>query len=83
MVLRSIDSSSHYWIRLLKNGDLEFSMDYHGTSIDPASFHNIDSSAFVHSNGTDYFEFNGFSMIDVDFSIDLNALNQLTIEYVV
>ena len=84
MVLKSIDALGYYWIRLYKNSALEGSMDFHETSANPeSSFHVIDSSAFVYSNGTDYFEFVGYAIGDTDFSLDLNALNQLTIENLV
>lgn len=84
IVLGSIDTSSTYWMELLKNGALEFSMDRHQTSADlESTFHVIDSSVFVYSNGADYFEFNGISNPDTAFSPGINSYNQMTIEYVV
>lgn len=83
MVLGDIDALGSYKIGLYKNSVIELFMDYYGTSVDPgSSFNVIDSSAFVYSNGTDYFEFTGHALGDNDFSPESNAYNQFSIEYV-
>jgi len=82
MLLSSISSSSIYWTIILKDGDIEFYLDRHGTSgtVD-STFHYVDASAFVYSNGTNYFEIYGDSNGD-SFFISSDEFNQLKIEYI-
>ena len=81
VMLSDIGPSSIYVITIYKNGVIELFLDrYETLSTNVAWFYNIDSSAFVYSNGTNYIEISGSSNNDFQFSIDL--YNQLTIEYV-
>jgi len=83
IVLSSIDAGSWYWIIILKNGAQEFYLLYHETSGSPESdYLTFSSSAFVYSNGTDYFEIHGDSNTE-PFSPGLSQIyNQLAIEFV-
>jgi len=82
MMLSSIDASQMYWINVLKNGVLEFTLLYHETSAAPESdYFTFDSSVFVQSNGTTYFEIMGDSFGD-PFYPGSQVYNQLTIEFV-
>ena len=84
VLLIDIDTSNIYAIRLLKDGDYEFFLDYYETSLAMNSpYRSIDSSAFVYSNGTNYIEINGYSAFGDDFSVSpSDVYNQLTIEFV-
>ncbi len=84
--LWDISISSTYKAIILKDGAIEFILDYlkTGAALDNL-WHNFDSSAFVYSDGTNYIELNGFSNTDEDFEPypgDNQMNNQLTIEYV-
>jgi len=85
VLLYDIDPNSEYWMRIMKNGVRISHFDYYGTlGTVNSRGHSIDSSDLVYSNGTDYFEINGFSPSD-DFylTIVLETLKQFTIEYVI
>ena len=80
MILSSIDAGQMYWINILKNGVVIFILLYHETSATPESdYITFDSSVFVYSNGTDYFEIMGDSFGDPFFP-GSPVYNQLTIE---
>jgi len=82
VILAGISPSSIYVITIFKDGAVEFYLHrYETLATSVAWFYNIDSSAFVYSNGTNYIEISGSSNDDFQFSIDL--YNQLSIEYVV
>jgi len=81
MILSSIDASQNYWINILKNGGVKFILLYHETSATPESdYLTLDASAFVHSNGSEYFEIMGDSFGDPFFPGGSQIYNQLTIE---
>ena len=81
-LLGGISPSSNYWVRLLKDGAIESYLDFYATSSNDSSWHYIDLSAFVYSNGTNYIEINEYSSSD-DFLPSTNDIyNQLTIEHV-
>ena len=81
-LLGGISPSSNYWVRLLKDGAIESYLDFYSTSSNDSSWHYIDLSAFVYSNGTNYIEINGYSSSD-DFLPSTNDIyNQLTIKHV-
>ncbi len=85
MVLMDINPASIYTIKLLKDGITEFFLDYYETSLAMNSqYHSVDSFAFVYSNGTNYIEINGESLLgDNNFFVRADDLfNQLTIEFV-
>jgi hypothetical protein len=83
MMLSSIDAGSWYWIIILKNGVQEFYLLYLETSASPESdYFALDSSAFVYSNGTNYFEILGDSNGDAFSPGASQIYNQLTIEFV-
>ena len=85
MLLDDINPASIYSIKLLKDGIPEFSLDYYETSLAMNSqYHSVDSFAFVYSNGTNYIEINGESLLgDNNFFVHTDDLyNQLTIEFV-
>ena len=80
-LLSGISPSRVYSISLFKDGAMESYLDYFGTlAASVFSYHNIDSSVLVYSNGANYIEINGFS--SDDFQIYVDIFNQLTIEYV-
>ncbi len=84
VLLGNIDPSSSYWVRLLKDDNIELFLDRHDTSsADVIPWYSVDSSAFVYSDGTNYIELNGWSNSDAFYSNAGNDFNQLTIEYVV
>ena len=82
-LLGGISPSSSYSVRLLKDGAILSYLDYYATSsTDYSSWHYIDLSAFVYSDGINYIEINDYSSSG-DFSPSTNDMyNQLTIEYV-
>jgi hypothetical protein len=85
MVLMDINPASIYAIKLLKDGITVFFFDYYETSLAMNSqYHSVDSFAFVYSNGTNYIEINGESLLgDNNFFVHTDDLfNQLTIEFV-
>lgn len=51
------------------------------TTVD-SSFHYVESSTFVYSNGTTYIELAGYSTTD-DFYVSTDSFNQFAIEYMV
>jgi len=82
MILWSIDAGYMYWIIILKNGVQEFYLFYDKTpTILDSDLLLFDSSAFVYSNGTDYFEIRGYAFSD-PFYPGSQIYNQLTIEFV-
>jgi hypothetical protein len=82
VLLTGIDPNRNYRIRILKDGAIEFDLDFYHTALTVVStYHTIDSSAFVYSDGTNYIELNGDA--NDDFMVPSNDLNnQLTIEFV-
>ncbi len=86
VLLGDMDLSADYYITMLKDGDIEFYLEFYDTvSASVGWYYTIDSSAFVYSNGTNYIEINGYASGDPDgFGIvSVNTNNQLTIEYVI
>ncbi|KKL60373.1 hypothetical protein LCGC14_2205940 [marine sediment metagenome] len=83
VLLGGISPSNNYWVRLFKDGAIESHLDFYSTSsTSDSSWHYIDSSAFVYSDGTNYIEINAFS--SDDFSPSTNDdYNRFMIEYVV
>ncbi len=82
VLLVNIDPSNGYLITIIKNGATEFYLDNYGTpAIGAVSFYDVDSFAFVHSNGTNYIEISGYS--NDGFWPSIALYNQLTIEFVV
>jgi hypothetical protein len=82
MELWSIDANQTYLIIILKNGVQEFYLLYHKASATPEpAYVSFDSSAFLYSNGTDYFEIRGYGFGD-PFFVGGQIYNQLTIEFV-
>jgi len=85
MVLMGINPASIYTMKLLKDGITEFFLDYYETSLAMNSqYHSVDSFAFVYSNGTNYIEINGESLLgDNNFFVHTDDLyNLITIESV-
>jgi len=81
MILSSIDADQMYWINILKNGIVKFILLHHETSATPESdYLTFDSSVFVYSNGTEYFEIMGDSFGDPFFP-GSQVYNQLSIIY--
>jgi hypothetical protein len=79
--LASFSPNSVYSIIVLKDGVNDIFLDTVYTGfLDSELVRAIDSSAFVYSDGTNYFEINGVS--DEDYWPSLDRSNQLTIEYV-
>ncbi len=73
-----------YKTTILKDGAVEFVLDrlVTGSTVD-SYWHQIDSSAFVYSDGTNYIELNGYSNGDNNFSPYTGPdYRQLTIEYI-
>ena len=80
VLLGGISPSSSYRLELLKDGTIESYLDFYATSsTNDSSWHYIDSSAFVYSNGTNFIEIETFSTYDSTPSND--DYNQFTIEY--
>ncbi len=84
MVLMSISPSSIYTIKLLKDGIIEFFFNYYEIiGVIDSQYHSVDSSGFVYSNGTNYIEINGESLLGDNFFVhSIDYYNQLTIEFV-
>jgi len=81
VLLANINPNNGYLITIFKDGATEFYLDNYGTSAtNGVSFYDVDSSAFVYSNGTNYIEINGYS--NDDFWVSSDLYNQLTIEFV-
>ena len=83
VLLVGMSPDRSYRMRILKDGAIEFDLDFYETALTLVSiYHTIDSSAFVYSDGTNFIEIRGYSSSD-DFSVPPNDLNnQLTIEFV-
>jgi len=82
VLLNSLNPTSDYYIALLKDGLTKSYIHYYFTASIASSYHHIDSSVFVYSDGTNYIEINGFSYLDSAFSIGPNLYNQFKIEYI-
>ena len=83
VLLGGISPSSSYRLELLKDGTIESYLDFYATSsTNDSSWHYIDSSAFVYSNGTNFIEINEYSSSD-DFAPSTNDMyHQFTIKYI-
>jgi len=81
-ILGGMAPDTQYSITILKNGAIEFYLDFIDTTSSGGGwYYHIDSSVFVYSNGTNYIEFNGKSLDDF-YALEVPTYNQLTIEYV-
>ncbi|HEA70934.1 hypothetical protein LCGC14_2796180 [marine sediment metagenome] len=81
VLLSNIGASETYWTEVYIDGTYEFSLDRHQTSaILDSSDHYIDSSGFIFSDGTTYFEICVYTVSD-DVYVYLDQFNQFKIEY--
>ncbi len=83
VILSSIGTSTGYWSRLLKDGFIEFYFDRLATGgTVGSSYHYIDASGFVYSNGSNYIEVNAYSTGAEFFYTSQDTFNQFMIEYI-
>ena len=83
--LDSINANDIYEISLLKDGAIEWDLFRLDTSFTiESSYHYVDSSAFVYSDGTNYIEINALSLGGDYFNPDTtyDGYHHFTIEYV-
>jgi len=80
--LNYLNPSTQYYMALLKDGVNIGYIHFYETPSSGSSYHYIDSSEFVYSDGTNYIEINGYSYTDNDFSIGSDIYNQFKIEYI-
>ncbi len=65
MLVAGLTANMDYYVKLLKDGEVESQLYYYSTSSAVSSaYDSLDSSAFVYSNGTNYIEINGHSFND-------------------